>query len=298
MMQMRIRRRHILTGIALAAVALIVLSGPAHVTARRSVQGAIHPRRIATMKPTEPPVRVSLGLPLQAHAWYWRLAILRLPVTVTNISRELAWIQGGDQFAECPDFLPGAQALDAHNHVLFPLKSWLGASCGNVFPRRSTPGFLNPGQSRRYSAYVVLQSSRVQPVVDVTMYAGCDPRVRSSCQGTRSTVTGAPVTMHLRRGPSWRMAVSGSPPSTARLVRIGGTRPKENDPLWVYGVYTCRTIKRDGIEEGGIGSIVPTPNATGIIPMHLTDCNSNHVQVHMVAGYVNQPIARLEYVRP
>jgi hypothetical protein len=230
-------------------------------------------------------VKLSLIVP---GSVYPRGALTRVTVRMQNLSRQRLGILPGFTDRNCAIDNPQVQSLTPGGSVRYP------PAVGSINPGPLPPCVgggsfglssyapLAPGASRHGNLLVILGASRLRATVALAPL-GRNNRV----VGRPFTVVGRTVQVRLVPAPRARIAPCSAAYTCLRVLPPPGAHV--SGPL--YYAYSARC-------EDAKGKVAYQQNArletTGNRILHL--CNSQLIELHLVAGWLNQPVGRLNRV--
>ncbi len=207
-------------------------------------------------------VRLSLIVPKQT---YPQNALVRVTVQVQNLSRHLMDLRAtSGRF--CPTTSPGIQVLNATGTVVYPPQ----VDSYSICTPKPSDAILRPGHVIERRLLVILRARYLQAVV--TIGAGIESAI---------------VPLTLVSGSPPPLAVSHGPSPHIDIARQAG----DHGPLHYFQVTECRTANSDTV-KGSLHWLTSRSrtNSSRLYP----DCNPA-TSWHVTAGYVNQPVATVDY---
>jgi len=240
---------------------------------RSAVQA--HPAEHLTVSTVSHGVKLTLTAP---HRDYPENALIRVSVRLENLSHHWKTVRGSGPL--CGSNRPSAEVTTSAGLAVYPPAiPFVFASCGRVlFGTR-----LLPGGVLQAHPLIILRGNRVQA------YASIDN------QGTE--IITKPLVLHLFPGVAPRVTITKTPFLQAAVRPTNeGTKKRL---YFLYG-YRC---PGDPADDGFIGT------ASGVFQWQSTTLShhgaylfqvgcDNPIAWHVVAGYLNQPVATIDYRSP
>lgn len=227
-------------------------------------------------------VRLSLIVPRSA---YPRGVLTRVTVRVQNISRQRLTVLPG-----CANELdnPKVESLTTNGTVRYP-PAVPAIKGGPLLPPCTgggsmAPGTLAPGASEQASVLVILGTGRLRAVVTLA------PLGANNRLGRPFNVVGRALQVRLVQAPRTRVVRCSATYSCLQILPPPGARI--SGPL--YFAYSSRCEDARGNVAYAQGPLVePTASTT----LHI-GCGGHLAELHVVAGWLNQPVGRLDKFAP
>lgn len=254
---------------SIALLALCILPSVSGCTgSAASVASAARGHRLQ-VETTARGVRLTLIVP---HSIYAKNALVQVALLVQNVSHRVVTVDGA-----CPDSGPRVEAevTSRSGYPEYPVLEHLpGIIGGGCVPRGSRR--IAPGHTITVHRYVVLTH----------------PGVR----GTALLLTGV---IQIQTKPTLVSLVPGSSPgltirTTGKVSAVVERPPGVRGPLVFRGWSSCMEYgaRYSEIDPGWTQS----NNGIAVPEIHSPDCH-RIIEWHAVAGYLNQPIAVINYPR-
>jgi hypothetical protein len=218
-------------------------------------------------------------------------ALVQATVVVKNLSHEQItgpWRTGGIEE-------PQVQVLDADNHVRYPPPFPLPVFNGGF--KVGLPQGIFPGAVVSDQEFFALRGNRIRAVLHF--------RTQQMTGGGELTVRTPVIRLSLTSAPAPTIALRRSPPVSA-VVHPASSQQRGD--LYHVGWYACR-LANGQIQFGGSGFYEGPPGPDGIPPYlvgylylwvpssgrGLQPGCSSPMEWHVVAGWPNQPVVRINY---
>lgn len=210
-------------------------------------------------------VRLSLIVPKQV---YPQNALVRVTVQVQNLSNHSMDL-GATSGRYCPTTSPGVQVIDKIGTIVYPPE----VSNYSICTPHPSSAILRPKRVIQRRLLVILRAPYLQAVVTI------GKGIESAILPLR-LVPGIPPSSIVSNEPSPHIDIHPSPGDRGRLH--------------YFQVTECRTAQSDSVK----GSLHwrTSGGARHVVRLH-PDCLPA-TSWHVVAGYVNQPVATIEYRSP
>jgi len=220
-------------------------------------------------------VRLTLTVPQQV---YPKNSLIQVTLQLQNVSgRAIHLGVGNDSW--CGDRAPWAQVVKSNGSAVYPLAmpDAAGPSCAGMYSSRQIPGpSLAPGHRIIRRFLVILRTDRIREIVELFTSKGLLP-VRTPS-----------IRLRLVAGLSPRMAWTRSPAMWVD-IRPGGSNWE--GPLRYVFAWSCGSSRTGFLQEGL--DIWTVAHGSRFRP----GCALPQ-QWDLVAGWLNHPVATIDYIRP
>ncbi|MGI8827113.1 MAG: hypothetical protein ACR2JC_16025 [Chloroflexota bacterium] len=218
-------------------------------------------------------IRHGLELTMNLHRRVFeRNALTVVSVEVLNVSRHAIHLERGETDN------PFVSVLARSGEEVYPPALPL------VTPQSDSslsPQVLDPGQSFSHDVYVVIRGPSLRPVVLLQ-------------DSSTRRVAGTAVTVSLRPGPRPQVLLHTSPEISADIL----PSTTVYGPLIYQSMSACGLPHNGEMEEVQAGPSGWTPaGGTRLAPVWNPACTSGR-EWHVVAGWLDHPVARVDYVAP
>jgi hypothetical protein len=224
---------------------------------------------------------------------YPRDALVQATTILKNVSHSQMWIEQLGVTNE-----PKPEVLDSEGHVLYPPPFPPPRLNGSF--KTGAPPLIAPGAVITEYPLVVLRGNRIHAVLHF--------HLQTAPPYLRKTLRTSIIRLTLTSGRAPTVAVHRVPPVSAVVHPTTAQRPGD---LYHVGWYACR-MANGQTQFGGSGFYEGPPGPQGIPPYLvgylylwvpsqsrlLQPGCSSPIEWHVVAGWLNQPVVRINYRPP
>lgn len=224
-------------------------------------------------------LNLRLSLPRDVYPLH---ALVRATIRVQNVSNQSVPLP-----SPCPPGVLFAEVIASGDRIAYPpaLRSELPANCPPPPPRPTAVAELPPGGVAHVKILVILRASHLRAVASM---------------GPPGGVTGRFLRIRLIHGETPRVQLRRAP--LEALVR--SRTPAQRGPLYYDAWAICQEPGATGPVYHGAETgwhVVRYHSPGGYLPRPQLQAGqecSQPVQWHLVAGFLNQPVACVDYVSP